>query len=135
MTPKRAGLRLRALGRASTLRLRALGRASTARASKSATKVVLLAALLWMVSESVAAEERKEEEDVTAGEVRTEEVDSTRLDVSRLPPEAIEVTRDLYARGFFVEAMLGATGFLGDLGDVSKPGPRLELHCGRAAVR
>jgi hypothetical protein len=67
---------------------------------------------------------------VQAGEVRTEQVDSTRLDVSRLPPEAIEVTRDLYAHGFFAEAQLGAQGFLGDLGDVSTPGPRLAVDFG-----
>ena len=68
--------------------------------------------------------------DVEAGKIVTEEVDSTRLDVERLPPEAIEVTRDLYARGFFVEAQLGAIGFLGDLGEVSKPGPRLSVSFG-----
>jgi hypothetical protein len=91
--------------------------------------VVALAALLLLQTETGAAEEPREEE-VKAGEVRTEQVDSTRLDVARLPPEAIEVTRDLYAHGFFVEAQLGAQGFLGDLADVSKPGPRLAFDFG-----
>jgi hypothetical protein len=82
-----------------------------------------------MHGQSGEAEDTTEDE-VKAGEVRTEQVDSTRLDVSRLPPEAIEVTRDLYARGFFVEAQLGAQGFLGDLAAVSTPGPRLAVDFG-----
>jgi hypothetical protein len=94
------------------------------------TKVAALAALLFFVESRAAHAQDPKEDDVKAGEVRTEEVDSTRLDVSRLPPEAIEVTRDLYARGFFVEAQLGAQGFLGDLGKVSKPGPRLAVDFG-----
>ena len=93
------------------------------------TKVAALAALLWMQSQAGEAQDPPEDE-VQAGEVRTEEIDSTRLDVARLPPEAIEVTRDLYARGFFVQAQLGAQGFLGDLGKVSQPGPRLAVDFG-----
>ncbi len=52
----------------------------------------------------------------------TEAVDRTRLDVERLPAEAIPITRDLYAHGFFVEANLGARGFIGGVGRVSDPG-------------
>lgn len=48
--------------------------------------------------------------------------DPTRLDVERLPPEAIEVTRDLYASGWLVEGWLGGRGFLGGLGEVAAPG-------------
>src|SRR5687768_5776253 len=92
-------------------------------------KVAGLVALLWMQSQAGEAQDAPEDE-VKVGEVHTEEVDSTRLDVARLPPEAIEVTRDLYARGFFVQAQLGAQGFLGDLGKVSKPGPRLAFDFG-----
>lgn len=91
--------------------------------------VVLLTALFWPQLQSALAQDASPDE-VQAGEVRTEQVDSTRLDVSRLPPEAIAVTRDLYAHGFFIEAQLGAQGFLGDLGDVSKPGPRLAVDFG-----
>ena len=61
----------------------------------------------------------------TEGAARTETTegpDATRLDVERLPPEAIRVTRDLYAHGFTIEAMLGARGFLGGIGRVSDPG-------------
>lgn len=52
----------------------------------------------------------------------TEEPDATRLDVERLPPEAIHVTRDLYAHGFTIEAALGARGFIGGIGRFSDPG-------------
>ncbi|WP_236607508.1 hypothetical protein [Sandaracinus amylolyticus] len=52
-----------------------------------------------------------------------EEPDATRLDVERLPPEAIRITRDLYAHGFFIEASVGGRGFIGGIGDVSSPGP------------
>lgn len=68
--------------------------------------------------------------DVEAGKIELEEVDSTRLDVARLPPEAIEVTRELYARGLFLEAQVGAIGFVGDLGKVSEAGPRLAIDVG-----
>ena len=54
--------------------------------------------------------------DVPAGEPavglsrtgETEGADTTRLDVERLPAEAITITRELYAHGFFVEGSLGA---------------------------
>jgi hypothetical protein len=60
----------------------------------------------------------------------TEAVDRTRLDVERLPPEAIHVTRDLYAHGFFVEAALGARGFIGGIGRYSDPGFAFWLRAG-----
>src|SRR5262245_4225488 len=108
---------------------RELGSACDPRRRSKPGLVVLLSALCLFGARSAAAQDAPPDE-VQAGEVRTEQVDSTRLDVSRLPPEAIEVTRDLYAHGFFAEAQLGAQGFLGDLGDVSKPGPRLALDFG-----
>jgi hypothetical protein len=52
----------------------------------------------------------------------TEEPDPTRLDVERLPIEAIEISRDLYDHGFFIEGHLGARGFLNGVGDISKAG-------------
>jgi hypothetical protein len=52
----------------------------------------------------------------------TEEPDPTRLDVERLPPEAIEITRDLYAHGFFVEGWAGGRGFVTGLGSFSHLG-------------
>jgi hypothetical protein len=52
----------------------------------------------------------------------TEEIDVTRLDVERLPPEAIEITRDLYSHGFFIEGWIGGRGFVGGVGDISSPG-------------
>jgi len=50
------------------------------------------------------------------------EVDTTRLDVERLPPEAIEVTRDLYSHGLFMEGWVGGRGFIGGIGNLSDPG-------------
>ena len=94
----------------------------------------IVLSILLAFSASTHAQDRAET-DVEAGKVVAEEVDSTRLDVERLPPEAIAVTRDLYARGFFAEAQLGAMGFLGDLGDVSKPGPRLSANFGYEFTR
>jgi len=52
----------------------------------------------------------------------TEEPDATRLDAERLPPEAIHVTRDLYAHGLTIEALVGVRAFLGGIGRVSDPG-------------
>ena len=66
----------------------------------------------------------------TARAQETEEPDPTRLDVERLPPEAIEVTRDLYSHGFFIEAFVGARGFIGGVGRISNPGPYLHLGVG-----
>ena len=71
----------------------------------------------------------------SAQEAVTEEPDPTRLDVERLPPEAIEVTRDLYAHGLFVEAAIGVRGFVGGVGDFSKPGPHLTLGVGYEIAR
>jgi hypothetical protein len=71
--------------------------------------------------------------DETGGAPRTEtteEPDATRLDVERLPPEAIHITRDLYAHGFYLEASLGARGFIGGIGRVSDPGFWLSLRFG-----
>lgn len=61
--------------------------------------------------------------------------DPTRLDVERLPPEAIEVTRDVYSHGFYVEGALGGRGFLGGIGKVSNPGPELSVGAGYELFR
>jgi hypothetical protein len=60
----------------------------------------------------------------------TEEPDATRLDVERLPPEAIRVTRDLYAHGFFLEVWVGGRGWIGGIGRVSSPGPMAAIGFG-----
>jgi len=96
--------------------------------SAVAAWLVWLGAWGWGIGHAAAQEPT--ETDPKAGEVFVEQADSTRLDVARLPPEAIRITRDLYAHGFFVEAQLGAQGFVGDLGDVSDPGPRLAFNFG-----
>lgn len=58
----------------------------------------------------------------SAQEAVTEDPDPTRLDVERLPPEAIAITRDVYAHGFFLEGMVGGRGFKGGVARVSDPG-------------
>jgi hypothetical protein len=57
-----------------------------------------------------------------AQEAYVEPKDETRLDVERLPPEAIETTRDLYATGFYLQAVTGGRGFAGGLGRYAEPG-------------
>ena len=59
-----------------------------------------------------------------------EEPDATRLDVERLPPEAIALSRDLYAHGLFLEAHLGARAFIGGVGDYAKAGPVVQIAFG-----
>lgn len=75
---------------------------------------------------AAAQEATHDEEPVIA----TEEPDPTRLDVERLPPEAIRVTRDLYAHGFFVEAQLGGMGIVNGVGDIIDGGPWAVLSFG-----
>jgi len=57
-----------------------------------------------------------------AQDADSEAPDPTRLDVERLPPEAIAITRDMFARGLFLQASLGSRGFFGPLGSVANPG-------------
>ncbi len=85
-------------------------------------RLVLLASVLGVTSLASA------QAPVTEGAARTEtteEPDATRLDVERLPPEAIHITRDFYAHGLTIEAVLGARGFLGGIGRISDPGVML----------
>lgn len=64
-----------------------------------------------------------------------EEPDPTRLDVERLPPEAIKITRDLYAHGIYLEAHLGTLAFLGGVGRLSRPGFLLTTGIGYEVKR
>lgn len=61
---------------------------------------------------------------------QAEAADSTRLDVERLPPEAIQITRDMYAVGLHVRAELGGQGFAGGVGRISRAGPLARLVVG-----
>ena len=65
----------------------------------------------------------------------TEEPDATRLDVERLPPEAIQVSRDMYAKGFFFEGHIGVNVLLSDLGEISNAGPTLSVGMGYEFTR
>jgi hypothetical protein len=57
-----------------------------------------------------------------AQQASMEAPDPTRLDVERLPPEAIAVKRDMFAHGLFVQGHAGGLGFAGGLGRLSLPG-------------
>jgi hypothetical protein len=56
--------------------------------------------------------------------------DATRLDVERLPPEAIQPTRDMYDVGFHLRAELGGQGFAGGIGRIVAPGPAAHIAAG-----
>ena len=59
-----------------------------------------------------------------------EALDTTRLDVERLPPEALQITRDMYSTGLYLRAELGGQGFAGGIGRLSAPGPMARLVVG-----
>jgi hypothetical protein len=59
-----------------------------------------------------------------------EDLDTTRLDVERLPPEAIQITRDMYSTGLYLRAEMGGQGFAGGVGRLSSPGPMARLVVG-----
>lgn len=98
--------------------------------SARAWQVVLLSLCLLTALEARAESEPAPVDQHAPGKEATEDPDPTRLDVARLPPDVATITRDLYAQGFFVEAQLGAMGFVGDLGLVATPGPRLAIDFG-----
>ncbi|MCB9595703.1 MAG: hypothetical protein H6719_23475 [Sandaracinaceae bacterium] len=88
---------------------------------------VPLVACLLAFAGPASAQQADADDDAPVG---TEEPDPTRLDVERLPPEAIQITRDLYAHGFFVEATIGALGFVGGIGDLTNVGPWATIGIG-----
>jgi hypothetical protein len=90
----------------------------------------LACALALTFGAGSARAQAPEESELAPGEKVVEAPDPTRLDVARLPPEALKLTRDLYAHGLFVEAQLGALTFLGDANKVSAPGPRFGVTLG-----
>lgn len=95
------------------------------------TRTALVATLLLaLAAPHVVCAQESPPSDDEEGQARTEEPDQTRLDVERLPPEAIQVTRDLYAHGLFVEAQIGALGFQGGIGELTSPGPWASLSLG-----
>jgi len=87
-------------------------------------------ALLVALAPGLAAAQPAATEDDDGPAIATEEPDLTRLDVERLPPEAIAVTRDLYAHGFFIEATIGARGFVNGIGEVIDAGPWATIGVG-----
>ena len=58
------------------------------------------------------------------------EIDTTRLDVERLPPEALPLRRDMYHVGWHVRAELGGQGFAGGIGRIASAGPVAHLALG-----
>ncbi len=96
---------------------------------RSSLAILLVGVLAASAPSTASAQETTEAEGLSrTGE--TEEVDRTRLDVERLPAEAIPITRALYAHGFFVEANLGARGFYGGVGRFSDVGPFVAVRLG-----
>jgi hypothetical protein len=67
---------------------------------------------------------------VYAREPTLEPLDKTRMDVERLPAEAIEPDRKLYHEGLHVRAELGGQGFVGGVGRVASLGPVAHLAVG-----
>jgi hypothetical protein len=65
-----------------------------------------------------------------AQQAATEAPDPTRLDVERLPPEAIRITRDMFARGLFLQGYLGGRGFVSGLSRLAEPGPFARVGLG-----
>lgn len=65
-----------------------------------------------------------------AREPTPEPLDTTRLDVERLPAEAIEPDRSLYHQGLHVRAELGGQGFVGGVGRIASAGPVAHLAVG-----
>jgi hypothetical protein len=90
----------------------------------------LTTALVCAAATSARAEEDARMLELPPGGPGREPIDTTRLDVDRLPNDAIKVTRDLYDRGLFLEAQLGALTFAGDARKVSHAGPRLAIALG-----
>jgi hypothetical protein len=64
-----------------------------------------------------------------------EQPDATRLDVERLPPEAISVTRDMFKLGLHVVAELGGEGLVRGAGRLSHPGPLARVGLGYDLTR
>lgn len=73
--------------------------------------------------------------DLPPGGPGREPIDTTRLDVDRLPNDVAPVTRDLYDRGLFLEAHLGGLTFVGDAREVSQAGPRFAVAIGYEVTR
>lgn len=84
---------------------------------------------LAVVCSSSSAPARAQDEPIE------EQPDVTRLDVERLPPEAIEITRDLYAHGFFFEGHVGGRGLIGGAGRLALPGVYARVVAGVELAR
>jgi len=97
---------------------------TTARASSRRRSVEALAATALAVACTSAALPARAQAEAA------EAPDPTRLDVERLPPEAIAVTRDMFSRGLFVSGLLGGRGFAGGVGRLSRPGPFARVGLG-----
>ena len=86
-------------------------------AQRSTTHRLLLCVCVWLCAVSHARAE-------------PETPDTTRLDVERLPPEAIEPTRDMFNVGFHLRAELGGQGFAGGVGRILSAGPVAHIAAG-----
>lgn len=97
---------------------------------RAATLWLAIATLSAMVTSSGRAQEDAHTTDLPPGGPGREPIDTTRLNVDRLPNDVAPVTRDQYDRGLFLEAHLGALSFAGDARKVSQAGPRFAISLG-----
>ncbi|MEY4509291.1 MAG: hypothetical protein RLZZ450_1413, partial [Pseudomonadota bacterium] len=94
-----------------------------------------IATLAWGLASGARAQEDARFMGLPPGGPGREPIDTTRLDVDRLPNDVAPVTRDLYDRGLFLEAHLGGLTFAGDARKVSRAGPRLAIALGYELTR
>jgi len=100
-----------------------------------ASLACLVVSALCCATPSARAQGDARDLSLLAGGPGREPVDTTRLDVDRLPNDVAKVSRDLYDQGLFLEAQLGALTFAGDARKVSNAGPRLAISIGYELTR
>jgi len=107
---------------------------------RTSLRLASRACLVFVALASTAAAPARAQTDardmeLLAGGPAPEPVDTTRLDVDRLPSDVAKVTRDMYDQGLFLEAQLGALTYAGDARQVSNAGPRLAIAIGYELTR
>jgi len=99
-------------------------------AARPQHRCLLAACTLALCGLCVTARAQRAAATASSSTPAAEAPDPTRLDVERLPPEALEVTRDMFSSGLFVHGHLGGRGFVGGVGRLSNPGPLARVGLG-----
>lgn len=102
---------------------------------RASTLWLAITALMCVMTSRARAQEDARFLELPPGGPGREPIDTTRLDVDRLPNDVAPVTRDQYDRGLFLEAHLGALTFVGDARKVSQAGPRFAISLGYELTR